>query len=157
MQLQDGEVLEVRRDAVAEPFGQIGGTGGWENKGMALKVVSASKRPPPAPWKGKFVPLIFDHDSESQEWFIVASFYSCTSWYELGRPELPYVEFRYRSGQWQQQPLSPKFIGRRANMLADIRSSGEPNHTLASKNERMANGRLASKYTEVVSSWKTHC
>ena len=75
----------------------------------------------------------FDHDPETNERFMVATFYSCMSRRELGRPKLPYTELRCQDGQWVPQTLSEKFIGRETTMLTGIRSSGEPDHTLASK------------------------
>lgn len=88
---------------------------------------------------------------------MVATFYSCTSWYDLGRPKLPYTEFRFKNGQWIQQPLSEKFIGREGNMLTEIRSSGEPNHTVASKQAVIKNSSSAQYYREIVANWRTAC
>lgn len=157
VQLQSGEVLLTRRTALAEPFGQIGGTGGWENEGMTVEIVAPVKPDNPGPWSAKFVPLVFDRDPDTREWFMVATFYSCASWNGLGRPKLPYTEFRFRNGQWLQQALSERFIGRVGNMLTDIRSGGEPNHTLVSKQLLMSDTRIAPKYLRVLATWQTNC
>ncbi len=157
VQLQSGEVIVVHRTAKTKAFGELGGSGGWENQGMALEILTPKKSDNPPIWSYPFVPLVFDQDPETKEWFVVATFYSCTSWYELGRPKLPYTEYRLKRGAWVQQTLSAALIGRKGNMLTDIRSSGEPNHTLASKAERMADGRIAPKYRKVVDKWTTGC
>lgn len=155
--LQSGEVLKVRREALTQPFGQIGGSGGWENMGMTLTVISPDLPDKPVIWRARFVPMILDRDPKTREWFIVATFYSCTSWYELGRPKLPYTQFRLQNGQWIQQPLGEEFIGRQSNLLTDIRSSGEPDHSIASKEAVMSNGKIVTSYVKVVAKWQTNC
>ncbi|APW44271.1 hypothetical protein RS694_18225 [Rhodoferax saidenbachensis] len=157
VQLQSGEIIQTRRTALAEPFGQIGGTGGWENEGMTVEIMAPAHPENPGPWSAKFVPLVFDRDPETKEWFMVATFYSCTSWYNLGRPKLPYTEFRYRNSQWVQQALSEKLIGREANMLTSIRSSGEPNHTISSKQLIKRNPKIEPEYKGIVAKWRTAC
>lgn len=157
VKLQSGEVLKTRRTALARPYGQIGGTGGWENEGMTVEVVAPVNTGYPGPWSAKFVPLLLDRDPDTSEWFMVATFYSCTSWYDLGRPKLPYTEFRYRNGQWVQQALSEKLIGREGNMFTGMRYSGEPNHTLASKGLLDSNPKIAPKYLRIVTNWQTNC
>lgn len=157
VKLQSGELLTTQRTAIARPFGQIGGPGGWENEGMTVEITAPVKPDNPGRWNAKFVPLIFDREPDTREWFMVATFISCTSWYELGRPKLPYTEFRFKNGQWIQQPLSAKFIGREGNMLTSIRSSGEPDHTVDSKQGKNNDPAISPEYKRVVSVWKTHC
>ena len=119
---------------------------------------SGTSRPDyPGRWSAKFVPLVFDRDPNTTEWFMVATFDSCTSWYDLGRPKLPYTEFRYRRGQWVQQSLSEKLIGREANMLTSIHSGGEANHTLATKRAAISDQKIAPTYLRIVGEWQTNC
>jgi hypothetical protein len=157
VQLQGGEILLTRRTALAQPFGEIGGPGGWENEGMTVEILAPKRPDNPTRWSAKFVPLLFDRDPETNEWFMVATFYTCTSWYALGRPKLPYTEFRFRNGQWVQQAMSQKFIGRAANMLTSIHSGGEPSHTLASKLQSMSNLKIAPKFKLILDKWETAC
>lgn len=158
VELRDGTVVIVARTAKTAPFGEIGGPGGWENKGMTLTIVAPPSIDKPPPWDFPFVPIVFDRDAKSGEWFLVATFYSCGSWYELGRPKLPYVEYRVRAGAWQRVPLSPELIGRQANVATDISSKGEPPLlTLHQKRARMANPRIAPQYRAIVSRWTTTC
>jgi hypothetical protein len=157
VKLQSGEILQTRRTAISRPFGQIGGPGGWDNEGMSLEIIAPAKAGAPARWSTKFVPLIFDRDAETSEWFIVATFTSCTRWYELGRPKLPYTEFRFKNGQWVQQLLSEKFVGREGNMLTDIHSGGEPNHTLDSKQGRMNDPAISPEFKRVITNWQHGC
>jgi hypothetical protein len=157
IRLQSGKVVLAKRTAKTKPFGEVGGAGGWENEGMTLQIIQPQSPDNPPPWQARFVPLLFDQDASTGQWFLVATFYSCQSWYELGRPALPYTEFRLIKGEWVQGPLSASLIGREANMLTSIRSSGEPNHTLASKAAIMDNPRIAPSYGRILSEWKTGC
>ncbi len=157
VRLQSGDTLVVHRSAKSKPFGQIGGTGGWENEGMTMLIVQPATPANPPTWGARFVPLLFDRDAATGQWFIVATFYSCTSWYDLGRPSLPYTEFRLEGGRWVQRPLTQGLIGRKGNMLTSINSKGEPNHTLASKEAVMSDPRIAREYQEVVGKWSTNC
>jgi len=147
----------VQRTAKTKAFGEIGGPGGWENEGMTVEIIKPDLKDKPPVWNFPFVPLLFDQDPQTKQWFMVATFISCTSWYELGRPKLPYTEYRVKDGHWVQQALSPELIGRVGNMLTSIRSGGEPNHTLASKAAIMARPTIAPEYLRIVDKWSTGC
>jgi hypothetical protein len=157
VKLQSGEIVVVKRTAKSKPFGEVGGPGGWENDGMTLHILEPQKPDNPPLWDARYVPLLFDREPVSGQWFVVATFYSCTSWYELGKPALPYTEFRFKDGKWTQGPLTPSLIGREGNMLTSIRSKGEPNHTLQSKEDAMSDVRISPTYKRIVSSWRTSC
>ncbi|MFM2450654.1 MAG: hypothetical protein RIS44_3104 [Pseudomonadota bacterium] len=125
---------------------------------MTVKIIQPIHPDNPPLWDAPFVPIIFDRDPKTKEWVMVATFYSCESWFQLGRPELPYTEFRFKNNAWiQQKSISPQWIGRAANMLTAIRSSGEPDHTLQSKFKIMDKPTIAEEYTGIVGKWKTSC
>jgi hypothetical protein len=155
--LANAEVIVVQRTAKTKAFGEIGGPGGWENEGMTVEIVKPLFADKPPVWNFPYVPLIFDRDTESKQWFMVATFYSCESWYELGRPRLPYVEFKVENGAWKKHQLSPSLIGRRANMLTSIRSSGEPDHTIATKTVVGSDPQIAPKFQKILNKWSTGC
>jgi hypothetical protein len=158
VELKSGEIIRVNRTAKAKPFGEWGGPGGWENEGMTLQIATPSKPDNPPLWDAKFVPVVFDRDAKTGEWFIVATFVSCESWYDLRRPKLPYTEYRLKNGVWQQGLLSPTSIGLKGNMVVDISSGGEPSLIdITAKRERMATSRAAKKYKSIVSEWSTGC
>jgi hypothetical protein len=86
----------------------------------------------------------------------VATFFHCDSWYALGRPALPYTEYRFRNGQWVQQGLSAQWIGRRANVLSSNRESAS--HIALSDKERvLAIPTISPEYKQVVDKWRTTC
>jgi len=156
--LTDGTVIVVKRTAKTAPFGELGGPGGWENKGMTLEILSPKELPKPPHWDFPYVPAIFDWDSQAREWFVVSTFYSCQTWYDLGRPQMPYIEHRVRNGQWQQVELNRNLIGRAVNMETGPRSGGEPSLlTIQEKNERIKDPRIAPKYKHIIDNWKTFC
>jgi hypothetical protein len=104
------------------------------------------------------VPILLDRDPASREWAIVATFFHCDTWYALGRPKLPYTEFRFRQGQWVQQDLSSQWVGRVANVLAYDGSERFDYLDLKRKQaiveERPA---IAPEYKKVVDQWGTGC
>ena len=157
VKLKSGEVVVVKRTAKSKRIGEIGGPGGWENEGMTVQIIQPIKPDNPPSWNAKFVPLVFDRDPDTKEWFVVATFYSCTSWYELGRPRLPHTEFRLTNGQWRQQPLSPDLIGREGNMVTNIRLTGEPDHTVADKEGINNDPVIPPDLKRVVAVWATTC
>lgn len=158
VQLKNGDIITVKRTAKSKSFGEIGGPGGWENEGMTLIIEKPKKPDDPPLWDFPFVPVVFDRDEITKDWFVVATFYSCQSWYDLGRPKLPYAEYRVRNGQWQKVELSPSVMGLMANMLTGIRSGGEPPLIdMTAKRNRMSDTRIAKEYSQVVSTWSTGC
>lgn len=163
VKLQSGEVIVIARTAKFSENWVAGGGGGSFNKGMTLHVVQPSKRDNPGVWDARFVPIVLDRDPESGEWFIVATFFHCDSWYDLGRPKLPYTEYRFRSGRWIQQPLSEKWIGRAANVLpADLSdkaaiAESKPDLSVERKEGILSSAATSPKFKRVVAAWTTGC
>lgn len=158
VQLSSGQVIVVKRTAQARSLGEIGGPGGWEAEAMTVEIIEPQLADRPAAWSFPFVPILFDRDPGTGEWFMVATFYTCERWQQqLGKPKLPYGEWRFRQGQWQRVELSPVHVGRAANMLISISSAGEPNHTLKSKDEIMSDRRIAPEYRRIFADWPQLC
>jgi hypothetical protein len=155
--MHSGDILTVRRSASMKRFSDTpGGPAGWSYQEGSVEIVPSRDRPaPPSRWQSSYRPLIIDldHQGDRSEWLIVATFASCWEWTELGRPRLPYVEFRYRDGQWAQQPLSAKLVGRAANLLAPIELKKVPDQTVEMKRWRI-DDPLIGKYGRVVSQWR---
>jgi hypothetical protein len=158
VRLQDGEVVTVKRTIRFKKYQPPGGGGGSDTPESTLEVIAPRLPGNPGRWSHPpLLPMIFDRDPDNQEWFIVATFYMCTAWYDLGRPKLPYAEFRYRGGQWLRQPLSEKLIGREANLLVPNQADVDRDHTLASKRGLMTDPATSLRHRQVVSSWNTNC
>ena len=158
VELPGGAIVVVQRGAELRANYIPGGGGGSINEGMTLAFVSPAAPDNPAAWSGKYVPILLDRDPASREWAIVATFFHCDTWYALGRPKLPYTEFRFRQGRWVQQDLSSQWVGRVANVLAYDGSERFDYLDLKRKQaiveERPA---IAPEYKRVVDQWGTGC
>ena len=163
VKLQSGEIIVVDRTAKFSENWVAGGGGGSINRGMTLQVALPSKPDNPGVWDARFVPIIFDRDPDSHEWFVVATFFHCDSWYELGRPKLPYTEYRFRNGRWIQQPLTQKWIGRNSNVLPADPSSraaidgSKPTLTIERKQGILYTPEISPEYKGVVDKWSSGC
>lgn len=163
VRLQNGDAIVIARTAEFHENSIAGGGGGSFNKGMTFQISQPTKPDNPGPWSARFVPIIFDRDPQTQEWFVVATFFHCDSWYELGRPRLPYTEYRFRDGRWVQRPLEEKWIGRATNVLpADLSDKGaiaetRPILTVEQKERILTNPAISPEFKRVVSSWSSGC
>jgi hypothetical protein len=159
VQLESKELLVVRRTISFKEYQPwSGGGGGSDILDSTLEVVTPKRSDNPARWSHPpLIPMVLDQDADSHEWIVVATFYMCTAWYDLGRPELPYAEFRYRGGQWMQEPLSERLIGREGNLLVPNQADVDRDHTLASKRGVMGNPTISPRHRRVISNWKTNC
>lgn len=161
VKLQSGEVIVVARTAKFSENWVAGGGGGSINKGMTVQIVQPPKPDYPGVWDARFVPIVLDRDPETLEWFIVATFFHCDSWYELGRPKLPYTEYRFRNGRWIQQSLTQKWIGREANVLpADLSdraaiAEAKPALTVERKDGIFYGSAMSPKFKRVVDKWSS--
>lgn len=158
VQLSSGKNIIVKRAAKGKKIGEIGGPGGWEQKEMSVEIdAKDSEIFNPPVWRTAYVPVLLDYDTSRKEWLIVATFYTCQGWYDLGRPKLPYVEYRVANdGQWRIVPLDAALIGRKANMLTGVSSGGEP-PLVTRKDKAERDSEAAKKYQEVVGSWQSNC
>jgi hypothetical protein len=159
VQLATGEVIRVNRVIETAPMGELGGPGGWDAKYNSLSVVDA-RTPPPPKWESEIglIPLLIDRDAKSEGWYLVATFYTCEPWRALGKPKLPYAEFRSSGEKWEQVPLSPELMGREANVLTTINFKGERSPvTLADKQARNSDPAIEKSYLKIVDSGRSGC
>ena len=156
VRLASGEIIVVARTAQGKRMGEIGGPGGWGATRMTLAIDQPKVAANPPAWSERWVPMLFDYDPDAKEWFLVATFYLCTDWYDLGRPKLPYVQYRARDGRWEQVPLDPKLFGRQANLLTGVNAGGEPAMVSVEAKERRDSG-ADKTYRQIVDLWPTSC
>ena len=158
--LADGQVIIIERHFRAKPLGEIGGPGGWRPTYASFEIRRPSSANNPPKWESDrgLIPMLFDRDPATGEWFVVATFFMCEAWYDIGRPKLPYAEFRARNGAWQRVDLTPSHIGRKQNVFTGMKYSGEPALlTRAEKAQRDSDTRIVKKYLEIVATWSTSC
>jgi hypothetical protein len=99
---------------------------------------------------------LFDYDAETKAWFLVATFYTCSDWYDLGRPKLPYVQYRIRDQRWEEVALDPKLFGRSANLLTGVNARGEPALVTLDAKEKVDRG-AEKTYRHIASMWSNRC
>ena len=156
VKLADGQVIIVKRTAQGKALGEIGGPGGWRANRMTLEIDRPRLPTNPPEWSQRWVPMLFDYDAQANEWFLVATFYTCIDWYDLGRPRLPYVQYRTRDGRWEEVPLDPRLFGRSANLLTGVNARGEPALVSLEVKEKEDRG-AGKKFRQIVESWSSPC
>ena len=156
VRLASGETIVVTRTAQGKRLGEIGGSGGWRATNMTLEIDQPRRTGDPPAWSERWVPMLFDHDPGTGEWFLVATFYTCEDWRDLGRPKLPYIAYRVRDGRWQQVPLDPMLYGRAANLLTGVSAKGEPRLVTIEAKERRERGADTS-FLQIVDVWRGSC
>ena len=158
VQLSSEKTIVVKRTAKGEKLGEIGGTGGWQQKEMSVEINARDSIAfDPPVWRTAYVPVLLDYDASQKEWLIVATFYTCQGWYDLGRPALPYVEYRVADGgQWRVVPLDKELIGRKTNMLSGVSSGGEP-PLLTLKEKKNRDLDAGKKYRNIIGYWQSNC
>jgi hypothetical protein len=156
VKLADGQVIVVKRTAQGKALGEIGGPGGWRATRMTLEIDRPRLPTNPPVWSQRWVPMLFDYDTQTKEWFLVATFYTCVDWYDLGRPRLPYVQYRTRDGRWEEGPLDPRLFGRSANLLTGVSARGELGLVSLEVKERVDRG-AEKTFRQVVNLWSNPC
>lgn len=164
VELQSGEMIVIKRTAKFSENWIAGGGGGSFNKGMTIEFVKPNKPDNPTIWSALYVPMVLDRDPETKEWFILATFFHCDGWYDLGRPKLPYTEYHFRNGKWLQLPLNEKWLRREANLIVTDLAyrkviNGSLNVlTLAEKRDALASRPTVSQeYRKIVGDWSSGC
>jgi len=148
-------MIVVARTAQGRTYSELGGTGGWRDPvEMSIAITKAPgdiKLPPE--WRDTYVPVLLDYDKSDKSWSIVTTFYYCETWHALGRPILPYIEYRSVNGApWQRVPLEERLIDRKANMLTGPSTDGEPSFVTVEQKERIQL-RAGSKYQRILRRW----
>lgn len=154
--LASGQTIVVKRTAKGETLFELGGPGGWRSTVMTLEVINPKSPANPPLWSERWVPMIFDVDPDTGQWFVIATFYMCDDWAALGKPKLPYVQFRVADGRWERAPLDDRFFGRQANMLTGPSSGGEPS-LITLKEKESRNIMAGEAYRHVLSVWPKSC
>lgn len=161
VKLASGEQILVKRHIVSQVFYELGGAGGWDAKYNSMEIVSPKSADNPAKWESSagLIPIVFDRDAKTGQWFLLAiASGTCDAWYKQGRPKLPYAEFQWTQGQWQQQPvLSEKYIGYQGNVFAAARSKGIPSLLTEEEKDRRNYLINSDEYKKIVSKWSTGC
>lgn len=72
-------------------------------------------------WDAPILPIYLDRDPKTNEWLVIGAEDGIALWRFNGRPCPPQWAFRLRDGTWHIQPVPKELIGRRPNLLVDLR------------------------------------
>lgn len=159
VRLASGKLLTVDRTAKGTITRDIAMRAtGWKPEVLTLRIPQSgldTKAPPP--WRSVLIPVVLDYDPASSEWSVVATYLFCSTWYDMGRPESPYVQFTSSHGApWKVVPLRKDMVGRPANLLTHIRHTGEPDLVREADKQAVFN-KVDEQFRAISLSWKTNC
>jgi len=154
VQLEDGVVVIAERTAKGKKYSELGGPGGWKQGEMTVVITKAPNNiKPPPEWREVYVPVLLDYQPFSNSWSMVATFFFCETWYELGRPIPPYIEYQSINGApWRRVSLEERLIGRKTNILIEPDLDGEPGLVKIGEKERRQR-RVGPKYKKILREW----
>jgi len=158
VRLSDGRLIVVKRTAKGTITRDIAMRAtGWKPKEITLRIAQVEGAAKPPVWRSPLVPVVMDYDPASSTWSVVATYMWCSTWYDMGRPTSPYVQYISVGGEaWRVVPLQQGWAGRRANLLTDIRPAGEP-RIVREADKEMRWHTEPDRYKSVLTTWKTKC
>lgn len=122
VQLASGETVEIKRHIKFEQH-RIWGMGGtWSAKHFEQSQIDLVEDSDTfLRWSAPLLPIYMDRDAASGEWIVIAVEDGDRLRPHNGAPCPPQWAFRLRSGTWYLQPVPKEFLGRRSNLLMDIK------------------------------------
>lgn len=160
VRLSNGQLITVDRTAKGAITRDIAMRAtGWKPKETTLRIRKSELgvQAPPV-WRSILIPVVLDYDPASSSWTVVATYLWCSTWYDMGRPASPYVQFVSSHGEpWRIVPLQPDWVGRRANLLTDIDPTGEPDLVREEDKEVIWKRMNSEQFQSISLSWKTNC
>jgi len=155
--LDDGSIIVVDRYVKFQESNSPAGDA-YNSTNIKGTLAFTGKQAELPKWDVPLTPIVLYRDVQPEEWVIVATTSNCDTWYERGRPEPPYWEFRLRNGKWTTSQLSDTSIGRKTNLFFGY----EPNLPakrigVELKTQILANNDFAAKYRSVVADLKSRC
>jgi len=158
VRLSDGRLIVVKRTAKGSITRDMAMRAtGWEPGETTLRITQEDGTVNPPVWRSALIPVVMDYEPASSTWSVVATYMWCSTWYDMGRPTSPYVQYISVGGEaWRVVPLQPGWVGRRANLLTHIRPTGESG--LVREQYKEMHWRTSSdQYKSISTSWKTSC
>ncbi|MDQ1108636.1 hypothetical protein QE424_001795 [Stenotrophomonas rhizophila] len=158
VRLSDGRLIVVKRTTKGTITRDIAMRAtGWKPKETTLRIAQVDGAAKPPVWRSFLIPVVMDYDPASSTWSVVATYMWCSTWYDMGRPVSPYVQYISVGGEaWRVVPMQPGWVGRRANLLTHIRPTGESG--LVREQYKEMHWRTSSdQYKSISTSWKTNC
>ena len=158
VRLSDGRLIVVKRTAKGTLTRDIAMRAtGWKPKETTLRIPQMDGAAEPPVWRSHLIPVVMDYDPASSTWSVVATYMWCSTWYDMGRPVSPYVQYISVGGDaWRVVALEPGLIGKRANLLTHIRLTGESG-LVREQYKEMLWRTSGEQFKSISLSWKTNC
>lgn len=158
VRLSDGRLIVVKRTAKGSITRDMAMRAtGWIPRETTLRIAQVDGASKPPVWRSHLIPVVMDYDPASSTWSVVATYMFCDTWYDMGRPASPYVQYISVGGDaWRVVPLQPGLIGKRANLLTHIRPTGESG-LVREQYKDMRWRSSSARFKAITSSWKTNC
>lgn len=158
VRLSDGRLIVVKRTAKGTLTRDIAMRAtGWIPRETTLRIGQVDGAAKPHVWRSHLIPVVMDYDPASSTWSVVATYIFCDTWYDMGRPVSPYVQYVSVGGEaWRAVHLQPGLIGKRANLLTHIRPTGESG-LVREQYKEMRWRSSSARFKAITSSWKTNC
>jgi len=158
VRLSDGRLIVVKRTAKGTLTRDIAMRAtGWIPRETTLRIGQVDGAAKPPVWRSHLIPVVMDYDPASSTWSVVATYIFCDTWYDMGRPVSPYVQYISVGGDaWRVVPLQAGLIGKRANLLTHIRPTGESG-LVREQYKEMRWRSSSARFKAITSSWKTNC
>lgn len=158
VRLSDGRLIVVKRTAKGRIMRDMTMRAtGWIPRETTVRIGQVDGAAKPPVWRSDLIPVVMDYDPASSTWSVVATYMFCDTWYDMGRPISPYVQYISVGGEaWRVVPLQRGLVGRRANLLTHIRPTGESG--LVREQYKEISWRSSSKrFKSISTTWKTNC
>lgn len=158
VRLSDDRLIEVKRTAKGRITRDIAMRAtGWIPEETTIRIPQLDGYAKPPVWRSGLIPVVMDYDRASSTWSVVATYMFCSTWYDMGRPESPYLQYISVDGEaWRVVPLQPGWAGRRANLQTHIRPTGVP--PVLQEVDKELDWRDGSDQFKFISTtWKTNC
>ena len=158
VRLSDGRMIVVKRTAKGTiTRDMVMRATGWKPKETTLRIPEVDGFANPPVWRSGLIPVVMDYDPASSTWSVVATYMWCSTWYDMGRPTVPYVQYISVGGDaWRVVPLQPGLIDRRANLLTHIRPTGESG-LIREEYKEMLWPTSSPQFKSTSASWETNC
>lgn len=158
VRLSDGRLIVVKRTAKGTLTRDIAMRAtGWIPRETTLRIGQVDGAANPPVWRSHLIPVVMDYDPASSTWSVVATYIFCDTWYDMGRPVSPYVQYISVDGEaWRVVPLQAGLIGKRANLLTHIRPTGESG-LVREQYKEMRWRSSSARFKAITSTWKTSC
>jgi len=125
--LPDGTTLVVSRRVVGNSFGRPKvHPDSWLPSSFEVDVSAVPSLAGAATWRSSMRPVLLEKTASNATWILLAEPKNCGEWYELNKPNPPYLAYELRRNTWARVEVPRELLGHPANLVVAPRFTGEP-------------------------------